>query len=200
MCEKIFLRPSLDEIYDVQWSPDSMFILAGAINSKVCLSYLHYILCLIFTASYIAFRHPILRCRNAFVAFECCTSYHAETSQNLLCRQLYLSNFLLLTQHPSGWDRANPYEGEGIFDFNRTYRIRAGSSVGPSRWNGGDAKRWQNMQSAHGKCMKCVEWKKEEEQKLGSAHETWHANYRLVSWGAECSANVILLDKRAVPR
>ena len=35
MCEKIFLRPSLDEIYDLQWSPDSMFVLAGAINSKV---------------------------------------------------------------------------------------------------------------------------------------------------------------------
>ena len=35
ICEKIFLRPSLDEIYDLQWSPDSMFVLAGAINSKV---------------------------------------------------------------------------------------------------------------------------------------------------------------------
>jgi hypothetical protein len=35
MCEKIFLRPSLDEIYDLQWSPDSQFVLAGAINSKV---------------------------------------------------------------------------------------------------------------------------------------------------------------------
>jgi hypothetical protein len=33
-CEKIFFRPSLEEIYDLQWSPDSNFILAGAINSK----------------------------------------------------------------------------------------------------------------------------------------------------------------------
>ena len=33
-CEKIFLRPSLDEIYDVQWSPDCMFVIAGAINSR----------------------------------------------------------------------------------------------------------------------------------------------------------------------
>ena len=33
-CKKIFLRPSLDEIYDVQWSPDSSFVIAGAINSK----------------------------------------------------------------------------------------------------------------------------------------------------------------------
>ena len=33
--EKIFLRPSLEEIYDLEWSPDSSFILAGALNAKV---------------------------------------------------------------------------------------------------------------------------------------------------------------------
>ena len=33
-CEKIFLRPSLVEIYDLQWSPNSEFIIAGAINLK----------------------------------------------------------------------------------------------------------------------------------------------------------------------
>ena len=42
MCEKIFLRPSLDEIYDLQWSPDSMFVLAGAINSKVIKKKMYY--------------------------------------------------------------------------------------------------------------------------------------------------------------
>ena len=34
ICDKIFLRPSLVEIYDLQWSPDSEFIIAGAINLK----------------------------------------------------------------------------------------------------------------------------------------------------------------------
>ena len=34
ICGKIFLRPSLVEIYDLQWSPDSEFIIAGAINLK----------------------------------------------------------------------------------------------------------------------------------------------------------------------
>ena len=32
--EKIFIRPSLEEIFDIQWSPDSCFVLAGAINSR----------------------------------------------------------------------------------------------------------------------------------------------------------------------
>ena len=34
ICDKIYLRPSLVEIYDLQWSPDSEFIIAGAINLK----------------------------------------------------------------------------------------------------------------------------------------------------------------------
>jgi hypothetical protein len=31
----MYVRPSLDEIFDLQWSPDSTYVLAGAINSKV---------------------------------------------------------------------------------------------------------------------------------------------------------------------
>ena len=30
-----WLRPSLQEIYDLQWSPDSTYIIAGSIDSKV---------------------------------------------------------------------------------------------------------------------------------------------------------------------
>ena len=33
--ERIWLRPGLDEIYDIEWSPDSSHIVAGAIDCKV---------------------------------------------------------------------------------------------------------------------------------------------------------------------
>ena len=33
--ERIWLRPSLDEIFDLKWSPDSAFIIAGALDNKV---------------------------------------------------------------------------------------------------------------------------------------------------------------------
>jgi hypothetical protein len=33
--ERIYLRPGLEEIYDLEWSPDSCFIIVGAINNKV---------------------------------------------------------------------------------------------------------------------------------------------------------------------
>ena len=32
---RLWLRPCLQEIYDVQWSPDSIYIVAGSIDSKV---------------------------------------------------------------------------------------------------------------------------------------------------------------------
>lgn len=32
--ERIWLRPSLDEIFDLKWSPDSNFIIAGALDNK----------------------------------------------------------------------------------------------------------------------------------------------------------------------
>lgn len=32
--ERIWLRPCLQEIYDLNWSPDSQFIIAGSIDSK----------------------------------------------------------------------------------------------------------------------------------------------------------------------
>ena len=35
MIERVMLRSSLDEIYDLQWSPDSEYVLAGAIDAKV---------------------------------------------------------------------------------------------------------------------------------------------------------------------
>ena len=34
----MWLSPNLDEIYDIQWSPDSANIIAGSINSKVNLN------------------------------------------------------------------------------------------------------------------------------------------------------------------
>lgn len=34
---RIWISPNLDEIYDVQWSPDSAYIIAGSINSKASL-------------------------------------------------------------------------------------------------------------------------------------------------------------------
>jgi hypothetical protein len=45
MVERIWLRPGLAEIYDIEWSPDSLFLIAGSIDSKVlsqeiCLSFL----------------------------------------------------------------------------------------------------------------------------------------------------------------
>ena len=87
MCEKIFLRPSLDEIYDVQWSPDSMFILAGAINSKVCF---RYFLCLILTLSSDTFRHPILRGSNTFITLECCNSDYTKTRKSALISMILI--------------------------------------------------------------------------------------------------------------
>ena len=35
MIERNVLRTSLDEIYDLQWSPDSEYIVAGSIDTKV---------------------------------------------------------------------------------------------------------------------------------------------------------------------
>ena len=32
--ERIWLRPSLDEIFDIRWSPDSSFLIAGALDNK----------------------------------------------------------------------------------------------------------------------------------------------------------------------
>ena len=32
--ERMWLTPSLDEVYDLQWSPDSSSIIAGAINAR----------------------------------------------------------------------------------------------------------------------------------------------------------------------
>lgn len=32
---RLWLRPCLQEIYDLQWSPDSIYIVAGSIDSKV---------------------------------------------------------------------------------------------------------------------------------------------------------------------
>lgn len=32
---RLWLRPSLQEIYDLQWSPDSLYVVAGSIDSKV---------------------------------------------------------------------------------------------------------------------------------------------------------------------
>jgi len=32
--ERLWLRPSLDEIFDIRWSPDSSFLIAGALNNK----------------------------------------------------------------------------------------------------------------------------------------------------------------------
>jgi chromatin assembly factor 1 subunit B len=32
--ERIWLRPSLDEIFDIKWSPDSNFLIAGALDNK----------------------------------------------------------------------------------------------------------------------------------------------------------------------
>lgn len=34
MVERIWLRPCLQEIYDLNWSPDGQFIIAGSIDSK----------------------------------------------------------------------------------------------------------------------------------------------------------------------
>ena len=39
--EKIWLRSSLEEIYDLSWSPDNDFIMAGAINCKVSIDFGH---------------------------------------------------------------------------------------------------------------------------------------------------------------
>ena len=36
--QRIWLTPCLDEVYDIQWSPDSTNIIAGAINARVGLS------------------------------------------------------------------------------------------------------------------------------------------------------------------
>ena len=33
---RLWLRPCLQEIYDLQWSPDSLYVVAGSIDSKVC--------------------------------------------------------------------------------------------------------------------------------------------------------------------
>jgi hypothetical protein len=33
---RIWLKPSGDEILDLQWSPDSIYLLVGMIDSKVC--------------------------------------------------------------------------------------------------------------------------------------------------------------------
>jgi hypothetical protein len=35
MVERIWLRPCLQEIYDLEWSPDSVYVIAGSIDSKV---------------------------------------------------------------------------------------------------------------------------------------------------------------------
>lgn len=35
MVTRLWLRPCLQEIYDLQWSPDSLYIIAGSIDSKV---------------------------------------------------------------------------------------------------------------------------------------------------------------------
>lgn len=32
---RLWLRPCLQEIYDLQWSPDSLYVVAGSIDSKV---------------------------------------------------------------------------------------------------------------------------------------------------------------------
>ena len=32
--ERVWLRPSLDEMYDLSWSPDSAFVIVGSIDSK----------------------------------------------------------------------------------------------------------------------------------------------------------------------
>jgi chromatin assembly factor 1 subunit B len=33
--ERIWLRPSLNEVFDLQWSPDSSYVIIGAIDNKV---------------------------------------------------------------------------------------------------------------------------------------------------------------------
>lgn len=40
--ERIWLRPSLSEdIFDLQWSPDSTHVIIGAIDSKVIMIYIY---------------------------------------------------------------------------------------------------------------------------------------------------------------
>lgn len=34
VADRIWLRPCLQEIYDLNWSPDSQFVIAGSIDSK----------------------------------------------------------------------------------------------------------------------------------------------------------------------
>ena len=34
--ERTFLCPAINEIFDMQWSPDSNFLVLGALDSKVC--------------------------------------------------------------------------------------------------------------------------------------------------------------------
>jgi chromatin assembly factor 1 subunit B len=35
LVSRLWLRPCLQEIYDLQWSPDSLYVVAGSIDSKV---------------------------------------------------------------------------------------------------------------------------------------------------------------------
>ena len=110
--ERIWLRPSLCEMYDVAWSPDSTHIIACSIDQKVSHSFINYV-------------------------FVLCSIYIMHLIDSICIHpQSQTRIYTLKIFHFSTLGRNNPYTHPGLGHPIRSQLIRTRRGMGSFEQNG----------------------------------------------------------------